>query len=102
MNSPIEYDRGGKPLGGGLNLVTNSVTCSACGESWTETRTDLECAQGKPAKWRPEPNARGKRRRPQRLEKRKRLTGVRLTELLGGGAHTLAAPPNEATHAPRA
>jgi hypothetical protein len=45
----------------------------------------------------PPSNARGKRRRPQRLEERKRLTGVRLTELLGGGATTIAVPVNEAT-----
>jgi hypothetical protein len=57
MNSPIEYDRGGKPLGGGLNLVTNSVTCSACGESWTETRTELERAQRKQPDWVLAPNA---------------------------------------------
>ena len=45
----------------------------------------------------PPSNARGKRRRPQRLEERKRLTGVRLTELLGGGATTIAVSVNEAT-----
>jgi len=41
-------------------------------------------------------NARSKRRRPQRLEEQKPWTGVRLTELLGGGAHTFAATPNNA------
>ena len=41
-------------------------------------------------------NARSKRRRPQSSEERKQWTGVRLTELLGGGARTLHTPLNEA------
>jgi hypothetical protein len=41
-------------------------------------------------------NARSKRRRPKTFElAQKPRAGVRLTELLGGGAHLLATPPDE-------
>jgi hypothetical protein len=44
----------------------------------------------------PTPNARSKRRRPKTFElAQKPRAGVRLTELLGGGAHLLATPPDE-------
>lgn len=56
MHSPIEYDRDGKPISGGLNRVTSSLSCSVCGRKWIETRTELERAQGKPATWAIAPN----------------------------------------------
>ena len=51
MWSPIEYDRGGKAVEGGMNRSTQSVRCNACGKRWSSSQTELEDAQGKPREW---------------------------------------------------
>lgn len=51
MHSPIQYDRDGRPVGGGMNTTTTEMQCLTCGRMWAEKRTDLEMAQGVPPKW---------------------------------------------------
>jgi hypothetical protein len=52
MWSPLEYDREGRAVGGGLNRVTHSVRCNTCGKNFSSAQTELEDAQGKPREWR--------------------------------------------------
>lgn len=47
MHSPIEYDRNGAPIGGGCNIMSQSVFCVACSRRFVATGTQLEFAQGK-------------------------------------------------------
>jgi hypothetical protein len=51
MYSPIEYDRSGVPVAGGMNRTTWNISCSVCQKRWHETRSDLERAQGKLRTW---------------------------------------------------
>ncbi len=51
MWSPIEYDRDGKPVDGGMNTSTQNIRCNTCGQSWTSSQTELEDAQGKRRVW---------------------------------------------------
>lgn len=51
MNSPIEYDRAGRPVSGGVNTVTQYVGCVRCGREWSAKNTELELAQGVEKKW---------------------------------------------------
>jgi hypothetical protein len=51
MYSPLEYDRDGNAVGGGMNRSTQGVRCNACGKRWSSSQTELEDAQGKPREW---------------------------------------------------
>lgn len=58
MYSPIERDRNGNAVGGGMNSRSREASCSVCGKRWIETRTELEAAQGVKLDWEPiMPNA---------------------------------------------
>lgn len=51
MYSPIVYDKDGKPVGGGSNIVTSMIRCQTCSRVWISRQTELEKAQGKPIEW---------------------------------------------------
>lgn len=51
MYSPIERDRSGNAVSGGMNSRSREVSCSVCGKRWSETRTELEAAQGVAPTW---------------------------------------------------
>jgi hypothetical protein len=51
MHSPLVYNRQGEPVAGGANIHTRVIHCNSCSKWWTARQTQLEEAQGKPAKW---------------------------------------------------
>lgn len=51
IHSPIEYNREGQPVGGGMNIITTTILCRECGNFWKCTQTELEKAQGVPPQW---------------------------------------------------
>ena len=51
MNSPVQFDRSGVPVAGGLNTVAVTVKCHACGREWACSQTELAWAQGAEPNW---------------------------------------------------
>jgi len=52
MDSPIQYDRYGSPVGGGSNIATKVVRCVTHNERFQSAQTELEDAQGLERVWR--------------------------------------------------
>ena len=50
MHSPIVYNREGEPVGGGRNIITQTIRCQTCKKLWTSRNTELEMVKGE-LKW---------------------------------------------------
>lgn len=53
MHSPVQFDRSGAPVGGGMNTIAQQVQCTQCGRSWACSQSELAWARGDDAKWEP-------------------------------------------------
>lgn len=51
LDSPLEYDRSGAPVGGGMNTVAAQFRCQACGRDWVCSQTELAWARGDQPTW---------------------------------------------------
>lgn len=53
LNSPIQFDRSGAPVGGGANTIAQQVKCATCGRSFACSQTELAWMRGDDQKWEP-------------------------------------------------
>lgn len=51
LDSPVQYDRAGTPVAGGLNTVAVELQCGACGRRWACSQTELAWTQGVDGPW---------------------------------------------------
>jgi len=66
IHSPIQYDREGNPVGGGVNRVDKVAKCSVCRRVWISRQSELEDTQGKVREWNDSPsNDQGEGRGPE-------------------------------------
>lgn len=52
LDSPVQYDRSGNAVAGGLNTIAVTVRCHACGREWACSQEELAWAQNAEPEWR--------------------------------------------------
>lgn len=53
LHSPLIYNRKGEAVGGGANVSTKILHCTACGQNWSCSQSDLDAVKGIKPVWEP-------------------------------------------------